>query len=93
MAMYVFVNKILIMSVTRSNEPECFSAKNKEIADQTEPTVGIQVQGRLKRYIEYWEQVLKAPDDIIESIRNGYVLPLFSSLSPYMGYKAVEHCY
>ena len=45
----------------------------------------IQVQGHLKRHIEYWEQVLKAPDHIIESIWDGYVLPLFSAPSPYMG--------
>ena len=32
----------------------------------------IQVQGRLKQHLEYWEQVLKAPDYIIDSIRNGY---------------------
>ena len=38
----------------------------------------MQVQGRLKRHVDYWAQVLKAPDYIIDSIRNGYVLPLFS---------------
>ena len=46
--------------------------------DEIEPTVGIQFQVRLKRHIEYWEQVLTAPDHIIELIRDGYVLPLFS---------------
>ena len=45
----------------------------------------IQVQGRLKQHLEYWEQVLKAPDYIIDLIRNGYLLPLFSALSPYIG--------
>ena len=62
-------------------ESECFSAKNKyiwETAEETKPTVGIQFQVCLKRYIEYWEKVLKAPDHIIESIHDGYVLPLFS---------------
>ena len=46
--------------------------------DEIEPTVGIQFQVRLKWHIEYWEQVLTVPDHIIESIRDGYVLPLFS---------------
>ena len=44
----------------------------------------IQVQGHLKQHLEYWEQVLKAPDYIIDSIRNGYVLPLFSAPTPYI---------
>ena len=39
----------------------------------------------MKEHLEYWEQVLKAPDYIIDSIRNGYVLPLFSAPTPYIG--------
>ena len=78
------------------SEPECFSTVENgyiwEPAD--EPSVGIQVQGSLKRHIEFWEQVLKAPDYIIESIRDGYVLPLFSAPSPFIGCNhksALEH--
>ena len=45
----------------------------------------MQVEGRLKRHVDYWEQVLKAPDYIIHLIQNGYVLPLFSVPTPYSG--------
>ena len=45
----------------------------------------MQVQGRLKRHVDYWEQVLKVSDYIIDLIRNGYVLPLFSVPMPYTG--------
>ena len=47
-------------------------------------SVGIQVQGRLKQTVDYWEQVLKAPQYITQSIQEGYMLPLFSVPSPYM---------
>ena len=45
----------------------------------------MQVQGHWKRYVDYWEQVLKAPEYVIDLIRNSYVLPLFSASLPYTG--------
>ena len=45
----------------------------------------MQVQGHLKRHVVYWVQVLKAPNHIIDLILNGYVLPLFSVPTPYIG--------
>ena len=92
MTMYVYVNQILIMSVARSHpklSPNVFVPRmgiyGKPLTKPNLHTVGIQVQGRLKWHIEYWEQELKVPDHIIESIWDGYVLPLFSAPSPYMG--------
>ena len=79
MTMCVYVNQILIMSVTRSHPKLSqnvlvprINTYIWETADETEPTVGIQFQVRLKWHIEYWEQVLKAPDHITESIRVSY---------------------
>jgi len=45
----------------------------------------MQVQGRLKRHVVYWEKVLQAPGYILSSIKDGYVLPLFSAPTSYVG--------
>jgi len=60
-------------------KPKCFGAEeNGYIWEPDDKSLGILVQGRLKRHLDYWEQELKAPDLIVESIQEGYVLPLFS---------------
>ena len=44
----------------------------------------LQVQGRLKRHVVYWEEVLHPLEYILNSIRDGYVLLLFSAPTPYI---------
>ena len=43
------------------------------------------VQGRLREKLSFWEHVLKAPSPIIECIRDGYKLPLLSTPAPFSG--------
>ena len=43
----------------------------------------ISVKGRLKEHVHYWENELQAPSFIIDTIRNGYLLPLKSTPSAY----------
>ena len=45
----------------------------------------IRVQGGLKQHIRFWIDVLNAPDRVMDAIQYGYVLPLFSSPTPYFG--------
>ena len=41
------------------------------------------VRGRLGACISYWEKVLCAPPWVLETLRNGYVLPFYSEPAPY----------
>ena len=53
------------------------------------------VQGGLKQKLSYWVDVLNAPDRVMDVIEHGYVLPLFSSPTPYCGCNhgsAMENC-
>ena len=43
------------------------------------------VQGRLKDRLNYWENVLKATSPVIDCIRDGYKLPLLSIPAPFSG--------
>ena len=43
------------------------------------------VQGRLRDRLSFWENVLKATSPVIECIRDGYKLPLFSIPVPFSG--------
>ena len=43
------------------------------------------VQGRLRDKLSFWEHVLKAPGPIIECIKDGYKLPLLSIPAPFSG--------
>ena len=45
----------------------------------------IKVQGGLRQHLSYWIEVLNAPDWVVDAIQYGYVLPLFSSPTPYFG--------
>ena len=41
------------------------------------------VRGRLGACVSYWEEVLCAPPWVLETLRNGYVLPFYSEPTPY----------
>ena len=43
------------------------------------------VQGRLRDRLNYWEIVLKATSPVIDCIRDGYKLPLLSIPAPFSG--------
>ena len=43
------------------------------------------VQGRLRDRLSFWENVLKATSPVIECIRDGYKLPLLSIPAPFSG--------
>ena len=43
----------------------------------------VSVRGRLDACITYWEEVLYAPPWVLETLRNGYVLPFYSQPTPY----------
>ena len=43
------------------------------------------VQGRLREKLSFWEHVLKAPSPIIECIKDGYKLPLLAIPAPFSG--------
>ena len=38
------------------------------------------VQGRVTQNVQYWREVLKAPEAVLRTIESGYVLPLMSEL-------------
>ena len=40
------------------------------------------VQGRLRRNVQYWRDVLEAPEAVLRTIESGYVLPLMSEPTP-----------
>ena len=40
------------------------------------PTQIVDVQGRLKRNVEFWSKVLHGPAPVMDWIENGYKLPL-----------------
>jgi len=46
---------------------------------------GVKVQGGLRRHFSFWVDTSRAPDHIIDAIKHGYVLPLFSHPTPYYG--------
>ena len=46
------------------------------------PAQIVDVQGRLKRNLEFWREVLHAPSPVIDWIQNGYKLPLKYMPSP-----------
>ena len=41
------------------------------------------VRGRLGNCVQYWEQVLHAPPWVLDTVRNGYILPFYSLPTPY----------
>ena len=63
--------------------------------DELEPSLGrvweigqgeeqvVEVQGRLRKCIEFWEEELKATAPVLECIREGYKLPMLSLLGVY----------
>ena len=37
---------------------------------------GMSVKGRLREHVKFWQEVLEAPQSVIDVIKSGYVLPL-----------------
>ena len=50
----------------------------------------IVVKGRLKEYISFWREEIRAPAAIIGTIESGYVLPLRQSLPPTLGQTIIQ---
>ena len=42
------------------------------------------VRGHLGVCVSYWKQVLCAPSWVLETLRNGYVLPFYTEPTPYV---------
>ena len=65
-----------------SNEP-CWESDVKfwEVEADSTPIQMTDVQGRLKKNKKFWQEVLQAPDTVLEHIENGYRLP-FKFLPP-----------
>ena len=59
-----------------SNEP-CWESDVKfwEVEADNTPIQMADVQGRLKKNKKFWQEVLQAPDTVLEYIENGYHLP------------------
>ena len=49
-----------------------------------------EVKGRLKRSVSFWREELKASEFILNTIEHGYVLPLKSEPSPFVGKNQVS---
>ena len=41
------------------------------------------VRGRLRNCVEYWDQVLHAPPWVLDTVRNGYIIPFYLLPTPY----------
>ena len=49
------------------------------------------IRGRLKRHVHFWVKELCASQWIVDTIRNGYVLPLFAEPTAYKRANSVQH--
>ena len=48
-------------------------------------TILIQVKGKLKESINFWREELRAPDFLLDVIDHGYVVPLKTEPTPFVG--------
>ena len=62
------------LEFSRSWEAEEQQDANQQVLD---------VQGRLKKSVKFWAEVLHAPAPVLEWIRDGYKLPLLYAPAPY----------
>ena len=61
---------------------QCWETEDRCLAEDT-LVAPICVKGRLKASLQYWKKELEAPGLVLETIANGYVLPLMSEPAPY----------
>ena len=66
----------------RQREPEDVCIWEVEMEDVCTP---VEVKGRLKRSVSFWREELKASEFILDTIEHGYILPLKSEPSPFVG--------
>ena len=60
--------------------PECMSGRCWEV--QESEVHGSSVRGRLKSCLAFWKDELGAPPWMLDTIENGYLLPLYNELHP-----------
>ena len=80
--LYPFVSMIDGTVQGEGNEVEsvAFIEVEEPFVDRAKCFVAISnggsVKGRLRKHVEYWEDVLHAPEPILRIMREGYFLPL-----------------
>lgn len=53
------------------------------------------VKGRLRSHVEFWRNILKASDYVIDVVQNGYIIPFYETPVSYLlknNKSALEHC-
>ena len=62
----------------------CVTWQSPTLIDVVKPRRETQGLALLGVCVSYWEQVLCAPPCVLETLRNGYVLPFYTEPTPYI---------